>query len=337
MLIGFHTLTPIPEIDMPDLKSFLSKTIDDVSLPLSGHYSGKVRESYDAPHGRKVIVATDRLSAFDHKNLTTIPFKGQVLTQLARFWFEQTKDICPNHIIAYPDPNALVCRNLKMLPIELVVRGYLAGTTATSILKMYKAGKREMYGVTFPDGMHDFQKLDRPIITPTTKGEEDEPLAPQEVVAKNIVPKDVWDKVSAYALALFARGQKIAAEKGLILADTKYEFGQLPDGTIVLGDEIHTPDSSRYWIAATYQKRFDAGEGPETLDKDVVRRWVNEHCDPYKDKIPPIPDDVRVATSHTYISVYEKMTGKEFPFPDAAQNPKERIKKAVMDYLAKNP
>ncbi|MFA5041475.1 MAG: phosphoribosylaminoimidazolesuccinocarboxamide synthase [Bdellovibrionales bacterium] len=323
---------------MPNIEAFLSKTIDDISLPeLSSPYSGKVRQSYDAPGNRKIIIATDRLSAFDHKNLTTIPFKGQVLTQLSRYWFDTTKDICPNHVIDYPDYNVLVCHKLKMLPVELAVRGYLAGSTATSILKMYKAGKREMYGIKFKDGMRDFQKLETPIVTPTTKAEEDEPLSPQQIIDNKILDKAIWDKISAYALALFARGQKIASEKGLILADTKYEFGLLPDGTVVLGDEIHTPDSSRYWIAETYQKRFEAGEAPETLDKDVVRRWVNEHCDPYKDKIPAIPDDVRLATAKTYISVFEKMTGNKFQFPDASIDPKERIKKAIHDYLAKNP
>jgi phosphoribosylaminoimidazole-succinocarboxamide synthase len=324
------------------IDSFLNKTIDDISLigsGLSAPYSGKVRQSYDAPGGRKIIIATDRLSAFD-KQITTIPLKGQVLTQLSRYWFEKTKDICPNHVLAYPDPNVVVCRKLKMLPVELVVRGYLAGSTATSILKMYKSGKREMYGVKFPDGMRDNQELPHPIITPTTKAavsEHDAPLSPQQIVAENIVDKSVWDKVSAYALALFARGQKIAKERGLILADTKYEFGLLPDGTAVLGDEIHTPDSSRYWIEATYSKRLTAGESPETLDKDVARRWLLEHCDPYRDKIPPIPDSVRLATAETYVSVYEKITGEKFAFPDPSKDPKERIKDAVAKYLEKNP
>ncbi len=322
------------------IDALLNKTIDDISIPnLTNPLKGKVRQSYDAPNGRRIIIATDRLSAFD-RQITTIPLKGQVLTQLSRFWFEATKDICPNHVIAYPDPNVVVCRKLKMLPVEIVVRGYLAGTTATSILKMYKAGKRQMYGVTFADGMKDNQKLPAPIITPTTKGEaatHDEPLSPQQIVADNLVSKEVWDRVSAYALALFARGQKIAEGKGLILVDTKYEFGQLEDGTVVLGDEVHTPDSSRYWIAATYADRLKEGQSPETLDKDVVRRWLGEHCDPYKDAIPPIPDDIRIATSNTYVSVFEKMTEKKLELPDPAQDPKERIKAAIAKYLSENP
>ncbi|MDD4617132.1 MAG: phosphoribosylaminoimidazolesuccinocarboxamide synthase [Alphaproteobacteria bacterium] len=318
------------------IEAYLKNTIDDISIPgLSNPYSGKVRQSYDAPGERKIIIATDRLSAFD-RQITTVPFKGQVLTQLARFWFDQTTDICPNHVIAYPDPNVLVCKKLKMLPVEMVVRGYLAGSTATSILKMYKAGRREMYGVTFKNGMRDNQRLDQPVITPTTKGDagtHDEELSGAKIVADGILSKEIWEKVSSYTLALFQRGQKIAQEKGLILADTKYEFGMLPDGTVVLGDEIHTPDSSRYWIADSYQKRFEEGQAPETLDKDVIRRWVSERCDPYKEEIPPIPDDLRLATAETYLSVYEKITGQKLELPSPSIDPIERIKKAVFAYL----
>lgn len=320
------------------IENYLNKTIDDISVPnLSSPYTGKVRQSYDAPNERKIIIATDRLSAFD-RQITTIPLKGQVLNQLAAYWFKETEDICPNHVIGYPDPNVLVCRKLKMLPIEMIVRGYLAGSTATSILKMYKAGHREMYGTTFPDGLRDNEKLETPIITPTTKAETNEhdaPLSAQKIIDDKILDAAVWNKASAYALALFARGQKIAESRGLILADTKYEFGLLPDGTLVLGDEIHTPDSSRYWIKETYAQRINAGQSPETLDKDVIRRWLNEHCDPYKDALPAIPDSLRIATAETYISVYEKMTEGKFAFPDPSQDPKERIKTAIAAYLAK--
>ena len=322
------------------LTPYLAQTIDDISLPnLDAPYKGKVRQSYDLSGGRKVIIATDRLSAFD-RQITTIPLKGQVLTQLSRFWFEQTQDICPNHVLAYPDPNVVICRKLDMLPVELVVRGYLAGSTGTSILKMYKAGRREMYGATFPDGMKDNQKLDRPIITPTTKAattEHDAPLTPQQVVDDKLVAPSVWEKVCAYALALFARGQQIAEQRGLILADTKYEFGLLPDGTVVLGDEIHTPDSSRYWIKDTYAQRMAEGLPPETLDKDVVRRWLIAQCDPYKDDLPPIPDEVRLATAQTYLSVFEKMTGAPMALPDPAVTPTARIRDALELYMKKNP
>lgn len=322
------------------IEAYLNQTIDDIEIPgLSAPYKGKVRQSYDAPGNRKIIIATDRLSAFD-RQITTIPLKGQVLNQLAGYWFDQTKDICPNHVLAYPDPNVLICRKLDMLPVEMVVRGYLAGSTATSILKMYKAGKRDMYGVTFADGMKDNQQLPQPIITPTTKAainDHDAPLSPKQIVDDGILPKEIWDKASGYALALFARGQKIARERGLILVDTKYEFGLLPDGTLLIGDEIHTPDSSRYWIADTYERRIETGQAPEALDKDVVRRWLNERCDPYKDELPPIPDAIRLATAETYISVYEKMTGSKFAYPDASKYPQIRIAEAIQAYLKKNP
>ena len=319
------------------LESYLSKTIADVELlDLGPSYAGKVRRSYDLSGNRKVIIATDRLSAFD-RQITTIPLKGQVLTQLSRFWFDSTRDICPNHIIDYPDPNVTICQTLKMLPVELVVRGYLAGSTATSILRMYKSGRREMYGVKFPDGMRDYQKLEQPIVTPTTKaqiGEHDEPLTPQRIVTDRLLDQTTWDKVSGYALRLFARGQEVALRRGLILADTKYEFGLLADGTLVLGDEIHTPDSSRYWIAESYQRRMDENEAPQALDKDVVRRWLVGQCDPYHDDIPEIPATIRLETAEAYIAVYEKITGKKLEPPDPLLDPNQRIVKALQDYLA---
>jgi len=324
---------------MASLESLLSKTIDNIDIPgLAAPYTGKVRQSYDAARDRKIIIATDRLSAFD-KNLTTIPLKGRVLTQTARYWFDETKDICPNHVIAYPHPNVLICKKLKMLPVEFVVRGYLAGSTDTSILKMYKAGKRQMYGATFPEGMRDYQRLEQPIITPTTKadmGAHDEPLSPQKIVADRILDQETWDKASSYAFALFKRGQEIAEKRGLILADTKYEFGALPDGTIVLGDEIHTPDSSRYWLLSSYESRLKEGKAPETMDKDVLRHWVTARCDPYKEPIPPIPDDIRIATAKIYLAAYEKITGKPLPLPDEAEDPTQRIKDAIAQWLVEN-
>lgn len=314
------------------MKNFLDKTIVNIDFEAGiNPYIGKVRHCYDTPQGDKILVTSDRLTAFD-RQITSIPFKGQVLTQLSRFWFEQTKDICPNHVIDYPDPNIVVCQDLKMLPVELVVRGYLAGSTGTSVLTMYKKGAREMYGVTFPDGMVDNQKLETPIITPTTKaaiGDHDAPLSARQIVEDGILPADVWEQVSGYALALFARGQEIAAKAGLILADTKYEFGFDKDGVLTLGDEIHTPDSSRYWLADSYEECIANGQSPKTLDKDQVRRWVVERCDPYKDDLPEIPDELRIGTAEVYIDVYEKITGKKFNFPEASENPEERVLKAL--------
>ena len=291
-------------IDEERLAACADNMLADIDIPeLPHHYRGKVRDNYDLPDGRRILVASDRVSAFD-KNLGTIPCKGQALTQTARFWFDSTRDICPNHVIEYPDPNVVVGRTLRMMPVEVVVRGYLAGTTSTSILSMYKKGQRQMYGHTFLDGMRDNQKLERPIITPTTKGKKgahDEPLTSADVVAKGLVKADIWKDVCEKALMLFARGQKVAIKRGLILADTKYEFGFDENGRIVLADEIHTPDSSRYWMSDSYERLTTAGEAPERFDKDFIRSWVAERCDPYKDPIPKIPHDVLLDAARVYI------------------------------------
>lgn len=304
---------------------------------LPNYYGGKVRENYDLPDGRRIIISTDRISAFD-RILACIPYKGQVLTQTARYWFEETADICPNHVIAYPDPAVVVGKRLTILPVEIVVRGYLAGTTGTSILTLYKKGERSMYGITLPDGMRDNQKLPQPIITPTSKefdGGHDEPLTPDEIIEKGLLTKDQWDQLSAYAFALFARGQQKAAERGLILVDTKYEFGTDETGKIILADEIHTPDSSRYWIADSYEKAFADGTRPASFDKDFVRSWVGERCDPYKDEIPEIPQDLIEATSKVYIQAFEAITGQTFQPDDSGETPFERVKANLNAYLAR--
>lgn len=298
-----------------DFTAFASRTLDDATIPeLPNHYRGKVRDNYDLADGRRIIIASDRLSAFD-RILCAIPFKGEVLTQTARFWFEQTADICANHVLDYPDPNVLICRRLDILPVEIVVRGYLAGTTGTSILTLYKKGQRTMYGMTLPDGLRDNARLAAPIITPTSKefdGGHDEPLTPAEILERKLLTPAQWDELSATALALFARGQKMAEARGLILADTKYEFGVTPDGAIVLADEIHTPDSSRYWRQATYQAQFEAGERPDSFDKDFVRSWVAARCDPYHDPIPAIPQELITGTAAVYAEAFETITGKTF-------------------------
>ena len=300
----------------PDLLTrHLDLVLEDATIPeLPNHYRGKVRDNYDLPDGRRIIIATDRLSAFD-RAIAAIPFKGQVLTQTARFWFDRTADLCPNHVIEYPDPNVLVCRRLDILPVEVVVRDYLAGTTATSVWSMYKAGRRDIYGFPFPEGLRENQKLPRTIITPTTKardGEHDEPVTAEEIIARGLLTPAQWQEVMERALALFARGRDIAAARGLILVDTKYEFGLDGDGRIVLADEIHTPDSSRYWFAATYAQRFAAGEPPDSFDKDFLRRWVAARCDPYRDPIPPIPREVIGETARVYINAFETITGHSF-------------------------
>jgi phosphoribosylaminoimidazole-succinocarboxamide synthase len=324
-------------LDPSLLASRLDLVLDDATIAeLPNHYRGKVRDNYDLPDGRRIIIATDRLSAFD-RSIAAIPCKGQVLTQTARFWFDHTGDICPNHVIEYPDPNALVCRRLDIMPVEIVVRDYMAGTTGTSIWSMYKTGRREMYGHRFADGLRGNQKLPQTILTPTTKardGEHDEPITPAEIVAGGLLSAAQWDEVSGKALALFARGREMAAARGLILVDTKYEFGLDRDGHIILADEIHTPDSSRYWFAATYPARFEAGEPPEAFDKDVLRRWVTARCDPYRDDIPPIPPLVIGQTAAIYIDAYERITGESFTVAPPGQKVLERIRGNLARYLS---
>jgi phosphoribosylaminoimidazole-succinocarboxamide synthase len=308
----------------------------DATIPeLPAHYRGKVRDNYDLPDGRRIIIASDRISAFD-RVLASIPLKGQVLTQTARFWFEETRDICPNHVLEYPDPNVVVGRRLDILPVEIVVRDYLAGTTGTSILTLYKAGQRQMYGVRLPDGLRDNQKLPQPIITPTSKafdGGHDEPLTPEEIVSQGLLAAAQWQQLSDYAFALFARGQEIAARHGLILVDTKYEFGTDAEGRIILADEIHTPDSSRYWLANSYEERFASGERPDSFDKDFVRSWVAARCDPYKDPIPEIPAEVIRATAQVYVRAFETITGRRFELPDRERPVLERVRENLARYF----
>jgi phosphoribosylaminoimidazole-succinocarboxamide synthase len=296
------------------------RTLPHARIPeLPNPYFGKVRDCYDLPDGRRILISSDRISAFD-RILASIPFKGQVLTQLARYWFDRTGDICPNHVLDYPDPNVVIGQRLTILPVEIVVRGYLAGTTGTSILTMYKQGQRAMYGHVLPEGLRDNQVLPAPIITPTSKefdGGHDAPLTADEIVAQGLLSPAQWDAVSGSALALFARGQAMAAERGLILVDTKYEFGLDAGGRILLADEIHTPDSSRYWLADGYQAAFAAGTRPPSFDKDVIRSWVAARCDPYADPIPDIPDEMIARTSATYVQAYEAITGQPF-VPDLA-------------------
>lgn len=306
------------------------QVLADATIPeLPNHYRGKVRDNYDLPDGRRIIVASDRLSAFD-RILAAIPYKGQVLTQTARFWFEATADICPNHVLDYPDPNVVIGQRLDILPVEVVVRDYLAGSTGTSVLTLYRTGKREIYGITLPDGLRPNEKLPETIITPTSKafdGAHDEPLTPAQIVGGGLLTSVQWETLSRYALALFARGRELAAARGLILVDTKYEFGTDAEGRIVLADEIHTPDSSRYWLAATYPERFAAGTAPQSFDKDFVRNWVAARCDPYKDPIPEIPADLVLETAAVYIRAFESITGQTFDFPPQGEAPLARIRR----------
>lgn len=322
--------------DRQAIRSLIRAHLHDVlvdaefkELPNFGR--GKVRDHYDLPGNRRLMITTDRQSAFDQV-LAAVPFKGQVLTSAARFWFEKTADIVPNHIIEYPDPNVMLGRKLDMLPVEIVIRDYMTGSTSTSLWSMYKVGNRKPYGIDMPDGMDKNAKLQETILTPTTKGimgEHDVPITPAEIVSRGIMTQEKWDEIEGVAMKLFARGREIAAKQGLILVDTKYEFGYDEEGVLTLADEIHTPDSSRYWIADTYQELIANGDEPDSLDKEFLRLWIADHCDPYKDAIPDIPDDTLVDFSARYIDLFEKISGEKFEVPSGAEPVKERVRRNV--------
>lgn len=286
----------------------------DVELPLPDRRDGKVRVSYQLPDDQRLFVTTDRLSAFD-RVIAGVPYKGQVLNELAAWWFAHTADIVPNHVVAVPDPNVLIARNATPLPVEVVVRGYITGVTSTSLWQQYADGARTIYGHPFPDGLRKNTALPHALVTPTTKAEHgghDEPLTAGDVLDRRLVESRLWGETVEAALRLFQRGQQIAAAAGLILADTKYEFGLDGDGRLMLIDEMHTPDSSRYWVADTYEARLAADEEPESLDKEVVRRALL--ATGYRGDGPPptLPDDVWQQTSARYIDAYERLTATTF-------------------------
>ncbi len=274
---------------------------------------GKVRDMYLQPE-RLILISTDRHSSFD-RIIAHIPNKGAVLNLSSAFWFEKTADIIPNHVIAVPDPNVTVAKRVKPLSVEAVVRGFLTGTTSTSIWTRYQAGERAFGGVTLPSDMKKNSRLPNPIFDPTTKEDtHDRALSLEDLVSEGFVEKDMLEKVRETALALFRRGQELAASRGLILVDTKYEFGVDENGTLILIDEIHTPDSSRYWQLSSYEGRIEKGEEPEYFDKEFLRMWFKEHSDPYKDEIlPEAPADMVEELSRRYIAIYEQLTGQKFP------------------------
>ena len=295
-------------------------------LGLPGYRRGKVRDSYDLGD-RLLLVTTDRQSAFD-RVLASVPFKGQVLNRVSEWWFGMTEDIVPNHVISVPDPNATLAARCDIFPVEFVVRGYLTGSTSTSAWTLYESGLRDICGNVLPDGMRKNQRFPRPIITPTTKSDEhDESITPGGIVSRGLMSAPQWDEVSSLALALFHRGVDVAAGHGLILVDTKYEFGLDSGGRIVLADEIHTPDSSRYWLADSYEKRFARGENPDNIDKEFLRLWFRDNCDPYGDEVlPEAPPELIVELSSRYITLYEMITGRDFE-PVADGDPLERLRR----------
>jgi phosphoribosylaminoimidazole-succinocarboxamide synthase len=292
--------------------------------------TGKVRDIYD--QGDKlVLITTDRHSSFD-RIIAHIPWKGQVLNQASAWWFQKTQDIVPNHVLAIPDPNVTIAKKCALVPIEAVVRGYLTGVTDTAIWTRYAKGERDFGGIVLPAGMRKNQRLPQPIFDPTTKEAlHDRALTPDQMIAQGFVTKDMFDRMKRTALALFARGQQLAARSGLVLVDTKYEFGSDDNGALVLIDEIHTPDSSRYWQLDSYETRFAAGEEPEYFDKEFLRLWFKEHCDPYADaRLPEAPQDLVQELSRRYIQMYEQITGEKFRYGETPVLP--RIARNLKSY-----
>jgi len=273
---------------------------------------GKVRDIYIQPD-RLILVTTDRHSSFD-RIIAHIPWKGQVLNQVSAWWFDQTKDIIPNHVLAVPDPNVTVGKKMKMVPVEAVMRGYLTGVTDTSIWTRYQNGTRQFGDLTLTDGLKKNTKLPQPVFDPTTKEDtHDRAISTEQMVEEGLITAELLAQVKATATKLFIRGQEVAAKRGLILVDTKYEFGTDEKGNLVLIDEIHTPDSSRYWQMEGYEESIKNGTEPKSFDKEFLRLWFKEHCDPYKDAtLPEAPTELVEELSRRYIQMYEQITAQKF-------------------------
>ena len=316
-------------IDPVLLRDQCRRTLGRTDFPeLGRRIEGKVRDCY-VKGDRRVLIATDRVSCFD-VIVGTIPFKGQVLNQLAAFWFEKTRDVAPNHVIDVPDPMVTIGRECKPVPIEFVFRSYLTGATSTSIWRAYDGGARSYCGHRLPDGLRKHQKLPAPLLTPTTKaeqGEHDELISRDELIARNVISATKYDQAEALLARLFAAGQSWAATRGLILVDTKYELGTDAAGDFVVIDEIHTPDSSRYWYADGYAEAFSHGKDPKSLDKEYVRRWLQEHGYHGDGAPPTLPDEVRCEAAQRYIETYERITGRVFE--PATDDPMQRIRRRL--------
>ena len=313
------------------IRAEIENTLTETHLRSGAKRTGKVRDQYDL--GDKIaLITTDRQSAFD-RVLASIPFKGQVLNLTSAWWFEQTKHIIDNQVIDIPDPNVTLAKKCEVFPIEFVVRGYITGSTSTSLWTVYNNGDREYCGNLLEEGLVKNQKLDANMLTPTTKEEHhDRPISPEEIVKEGWMSQEDWDHCSRKAIELFSFGQEKASANGMILVDTKYEMGKDSDGNIVLIDEIHTPDSSRYWIADTYDERMNNGQEPQNIDKEFLRLWFVDNCDPYNDDVlPDAPEELVTELSSRYIYLYETITGGLFPFPDSGKTISDRIAENLKD------
>jgi phosphoribosylaminoimidazole-succinocarboxamide synthase len=322
--------------DLASLKPFLTHTLEHTNFDFLGErYQGKVRDVYLPRPQERILVATDRQSAFDIQ-WCTIPLKGQVLTGLSAWWFGKIADVMPTHLTSVPDPNVMACKNLRMVKVEIVVRGYLTGSTGTSAWVNYEKGVRNFCGNLLPEGMVKNQPFEHPIITPTTKAEEDELIDPEGILSRGLSTPKEWKEITEKAFALFRRGQEIAASRGLILVDTKYEMGYDEAGKLTIADEVHTPDSSRYWVAATYAERFARGQEPESLDKEFFRLWLRSQGFEYGKPKPAVTDEVRLMLSARYIDLYERMTGETFTLPSDPDVP-GRIERNLRAYVNRSP
>ncbi|XP_006660719.1 phosphoribosylaminoimidazole-succinocarboxamide synthase, chloroplastic [Oryza brachyantha] len=312
----------------------LGETSLDLAVPgLRLVAKGKVRDVYESGE-HLVLVTTDRQSAFD-RVLASIPFKGQVLNETSLWWFNRTRHITPNAVVSSPDKNVTIAKRCSVFPVEFVVRGYVTGSTDTSLWTVYSKGVRNYCGNVLRDGMVKNQKLSENILTPTTKAvDHDVPVTPEEIINSGLMSKEDFDEARSKALSLFSYGQEVALENGLILVDTKYEFGKTADGTIMLIDEVHTPDSSRYWIADSYEKRFNSGLEPENVDKEFLRLWFKNNCNPYEDAVlPEAPNELVCELAWRYIFLFETITNTKFEIPKTQDPIHERISKNVTEAL----
>lgn len=309
------------------IKKAIPYCLKETLLPLGIKTTGKVRDLYHTPD-HLIMIATDRLSAFD-RHLAHIPYKGQILNEISAWWFKKTKHIVSNHVLAVPDPNAMIAKKCKVLSIEFVMRGYLTGSTQTALWTQYQKGVRSYCGHALPEGMRKNERLNAPILTPTTKEKDhDRPISPVDIIKEGFLSQQEWEEASHNAMKLYQYGVEESKKHGLILVDTKYEFGRDENGHIVLIDELHTPDSSRYWLADSYEEGFVKGKEPENFDKEFLRLWFAEHTHPYTDAhLPDAPEDLIVTLSSRYIQLYEMITGKQFLFRGPLENIAERINK----------